>query len=477
MENDAMAGILDGLNIAKLSLSAQQFAMTVAQRNTVNVNNPNYTRQDVFFTDLTVLSNWTTNGVPGVDLSAQRNYYLDKSISYGFSTLGENTVKYNALLEIDAILQGTSGGGLGSHIDAFFNSFTALSSSPADSALRWQVLSTAKTMTQEFSRIYNQIQSVQTSANNHIKDGVNNVNTLTAKIADLNGRIETAQSLGQLETEYALRDERQQYIEELENKIGVLYFETFNTTTNTNSITITTTQGEALVLGKTSMKLEFTDRTGEPFPGIFINGNDITSTVTSGEIGGYLQVRDTLIPGYLDTLDAMATAIASEVNNVHVLGYGLDGTTTGLDFFSFDTTSPTASAARSLKVIVAADDIAASAASGEIGDNTHAKALAAIGVEKLTLMFKDGSTKDITLSDAYASLLYNVGSDQLTAKDTALNQQSILNQLMGQRDSASGVSLNEEAINLIKYQRAYQASSSIVSILNNLSYEILNFVR
>ncbi|MDR0311580.1 MAG: flagellar hook-associated protein FlgK [Acidobacteriota bacterium] len=477
-----MASILDGLNIAKLSLSAQQYAMNVSQRNTVNANNYNYTRQDVLFTDLTVTENWSTSGVPGVNLSATRNRYLDQSISYGYSSLTENIVKYNALYEIDAILQAVSGGGLGSSIDAFFNSFTELSSNPTDSALRWQVLSSAQTMTEDFKRIYESIQSVQASLNRKVEDGVNDINTLTSKIADLNGRIEAAQKQSQKETEYALRDERQQYIEELTGKANFLYFET-----ESGSVTVTTTKGDALVLGNKSTKLVLGNMTDSHFSGIYLGNNsnpdnDITSTITSGEIGGYLQMRDTLIPGYLKTLDNMAADIVNRVNDVHSQGVYFDGAGAeqpGDNFFIFSplttppASNPNADAARTMRVVI--DDpskIAAASVGMGVGDNGNAKKLAGIASEK---SFGNNNTE--TIGEAYASLVYKVGSDQRTAKEAGENQQRVLTQLLGQRDASSGVSFNEEAINLIKYQRAYQASSRIVSILNDLSIEVLNFVR
>ena len=478
-----MASILDALNIAKLALSAQQYGMNVSQRNTVNVNNPNYTRQDVLFTDLTVPSTWSAFGTPGVELWAVRNRYLDRSISYELPALYENIVKYNSLREIDAILQGTSGGGLGSTIAEFFNSFTELSNNPTSSALRWQTIAQANAMSDEFNRIYNEIQRVQNAANLHIERILDEVNVLTAKIADLNGRIEIAHTHGEMETEYAFRDERQQYIEEVESKIGLLFFET-----ESGSITVTTKNGDAIVLGKTSYLLVpgSGPSSGSHFSDIFLAMQDpntgkvtqlknITDTVNSGqigggEIGGYLQLRDELIPGYLTTLDEMAIDIVNKVNLAHAAGAGLDGTT-GIDFFD-PVTIPLLPSdpppARSIKVsdIIVADPdkIAAAAAGGGVGDNKNAILLGEIGI-------------NARYGETYAALIYRVGTDQAAAQKDGDNQQSILNQLLSQRNSENGVSLNEEAINLIKYQRAYQASSRIVSVLNALSAEVLNFVR
>ena len=460
-----MASILDGLNIAKMSLAANQYAISITQRNTANVNNPGYTRQDVFFKDPTAQSNWTTAGIPGIDVWSVRKSFLDHSIGQELPKLGESLSKYNALREIDTILQGTSGGGLGTVVSEFFNSFTQLSSNPTDPALRWQVITRAQTMTQEFNRLYNEIQRVQTSADRQISNGVNEANILTAKIADLNGRIEIAQASGRAETEFALRDERQQYIEELQSKMNALYFET-----ESGSITVTTSSGDALVLGKANMQL-----TTGLMDDVYLSGNPITNLITSGEIGGHIQVRDKLIPGYLATFDGMAADIITEVNNIHANGFDLAGDAGGKFFESVTLESGVnVAVARDIRVVISDPSKVAAAGAdlnGDtlgIGDNENAKALAIIS---------EKSFNGNTLGEFYASLIYKVGSDQLAAKEAGEAQQSVLGQLLGRRDAASGVSLNEEAVNLIKFQQAYQASSRFVSVLNSLSAEILSILR
>jgi flagellar hook-associated protein 1 FlgK len=172
----------------------------------------------------------------------------------------------------------------------------------------------------------------------------------------------------------------------------------------------------------------------------------------------------------------MATGIITETNNLHVLGFGLDGNN-NRKFFDdsavpsslLNPTSRNMSFHINMYVLgtntIDAQNIAA-ADVNEYGDNKNAKLIADL--------ITDGALKH--LGETYASLIYTVGADQRDAKTTGDNQQSVLNQLMSQRNAESGVSLNEEAINLIKFQRAYQASSRFVTVLNSLSAEILNFV-
>ena len=464
-----MTSILDGLNTVKQSLAVQQFALSVTQRNVTNVNNPYYSRQDLVFTDPTVAASWATADLPGVEVWTSRNRYLDYSISRELPELGENNIKYGALHEIDSIMQGAAGIGLSDSLSDFFNSFTQLSGNPTDLNLRQQTIARAESLAYEFNRLYNDIQRVQTAANQHVEAGVDEINTLTSKIADLNGRIETAHARGLSENEFSLRDERQRYIDELETMMGLQYFET-----ESGSITITTDKGEALVLGDTSWKLQIGSMAASPFHGISLNGKDITASIRSGELGGYLQIRDELIPGYLEVLDDMAAGVIERVNDVHAQGEDLDGNIGGDFFTPFTPVTPGSNTGAARAMSVAIDDpraVAAAAAGAEIGDNTNAKALAAISEEKLFT----GNTQ--TASEIYASLIYRIGSDERDAEGTIAVQQNLLDQLQGQRNATSGVDLNEEAINLIKFQRAYQASSRFATVLNSLSEEILQFVR
>ena len=464
MESDM--SILNGLSTAKLALSAQQYAMSITQRNTVNVNNPYFTRQDVFFTDPTATTNWSVHGIPGVEVFANRNRYLDQSISRELSGLGENLVKHNALREIDAILQATGGGGLGTSIADFFNSFTALSSNPTDSALRWQVLSTAQTMVDDFQRIYNDIQRVQNTSELQIRRGLDEVNRLTAEIASLNERLEIAIAQGKKETEFALRDERQQYIEELQGRMDFLYFET-----NTGSITITTKQGDAVVLADRSYNLSYNSPTDINLNGVNIIPANIASDgkaggYISGEIGGHLDVIR-MAQNYLNTLDDMARGIADAVNGIHTHtatndAYDLDGNP-GLAFFSY------VSGVADLKVEITDPRQVAAADTPQPGNNENAKLLAALANTPIS----GGQTAN----QMYAALVYQIGSDQRDARNAGEKQTVVLSQLLGQRNAASSVSLNDEAVNLLRFQQAYQASARFVTVLNSLSAEILNFVR
>jgi len=459
-----MTSILSGLDTVQQALAAQQFALSISQRNVSNVNDPNYTRQEAVFNPTGEGSDY---GVSGVSIKANRDRYLDYSISREFQSLGESTVTYKALQQVDASFGGSSGGSLQEALSSFFNSFSSLTSAPEDMSLRQQVLTSAKTLAGEFRSTYSAIQQVQVSADGSVKYAVDDVNSITAQIADLNAKIQDAQQ-SHSESESMLRDSRQQLLENLSNLVDVSYFET-----ESGSVTVTTRQGGMLVLGDQNSALTLTHSSAGDFQRVLLNGSDITDSLKSGELGGSIHLRDDILSGYLNVLDEMAATITARVNEQHAQGSDLKGGMGGDLFTPFVEVIPGSNtgAARSMNVAITdAAKIAAAGAGAGVGDNTNAKLLAGISEEKLF----SGSTQ--TPTEYYSKLVYQVGTDEKTAEDDMNTQTSLVEQLKNQRSSLSGVNLDEEAVNIIKYQKAYQASSRVANVLDTLSGEILNLL-
>lgn len=168
----------------------------------------------------------------------------------------------------------------------------------------------------------------------------------------------------------------------------------------------------------------------------------------------------------------MATAIAERVNKQHASGFDLNDDPGG-DLLSFTTAGPglNTGAARTIELTISDPrKIAASNVAGAPGSNKNANLLFAIKDEKFLTL------SDETANQFYASLIYDIGSEEKTADDNVATQAGVLTQLKNHRNSLSGVNLDEEAINLIKYQKAYQASAKFATVLDALSQDILNML-
>jgi flagellar hook-associated protein 1 len=459
-----MPSILSGFDTVQQALAAQQFALSITQKNISNANKPGYTRENIIYTgDET---EWARSGVPGISLRAVRDRYVDYGISRELQSMAEYSVESDALQQIDGIFNG-SGAGLQKALSDFFNSFNALSAAPENLTLRQKVLSSANALTLEFRRLYGSIQQVQTSQDRALSDAVKDVNSITAQIADLNKQIRAAQGAHSAD-EFTLRDSRQQLLEQLSGLVDLSYYET-----ESGAITVTTRQGAPLVVEDQSKKLELSSSGTGAFQSVLLEGVDITSFLESGKIGGLIELRDNKITGYLSALDDLAATIISRVNEQHALGSDLDGAPGG-DFFSpFIQPSPGSNAGAARTMTTAISDprqIAAAAVGAEAGNNANAKLLAAINDEKLF------SSLTTTAGEFYSGLVYGIGTDEKTAQENAATQESILTQLQNQRDAFSGVNLDEEAVSIIKYQKAYQASARFANVLDALSSEILQFL-
>jgi flagellar hook-associated protein 1 len=459
-----MPSILDGFGSVQQALAAHQFALSITQRNVANANDPYYTRQDVVYTGDEW--EWARSGVQGVSLQAVRQSFIDYSVSRELQSLGEYSVASDALQQIDAVLNG-NGSSLQQALSDFFNSFASLSSAPEDLTLRQEVLSSAGTLTTEFHRLYDGIQQVQTSEDRALTYAIDDINSITAQIANLNEQIRVAQAAHN-EDEFTLRDSRQRLVEQLSSLVDLSYYET-----ESGSITVATRQGGLLVTEDQSHALQLSSSASGAFRGIFLDGVEITSAVESGKLGGLIEMRDTKIAGYLNALDDLSATIISRVNEQHALGSDLDGTAGGDFFAPFTQLIPGSNYGAARTMTVALTDpknIAAASAGAEAGNNGNAKLLAAISEEKLF------SSSTASAGEFYASLVYRIGTDEATAEESISTQNSVLAQLKNQRDASSGVSLDEEAISIIKYQKAYQASARYANVLNDLSDEILQLL-
>jgi flagellar hook-associated protein 1 FlgK len=459
-----MTSILSSLNNVQQALAAQQFALSIAQRNVAHVNDPNYTRQEAVFTPADGESAY---GVSAVSISTCRDRFLDYSISCELQSLGENMVADQALQQVEAFFGGGSGYKLQEAISGFFNSFSALSGAPEDLSLRSEVISSANELAGEFRRIYGAIQTVQSSADSSVKFAIDDINSMTAQIADLNQRIAVAQQSSS-ELESTLRDQRQQLLEQLSGLIDVSYFET-----ESGSVTVATRQGGLLILEDKNRELSLSSSASDAFGRVELDGADITDELQSGKLGGLIKLRDNTLSAYLGELDDMAVAITTRVNEQHAQGIDLNGQAGGNLFTPFVEIIPgsNAGAARAMSVaITEASQIAAASAGAGVGDNTNARLLAGISEENLF----SGSSETVT--EHFAQLLYQVGMDSRNASQGVETQTDLVAQLKSQRAALTGVDLDEEAVHIIQYQKAYQASSRLANVLDELSAEILDLL-
>jgi len=322
-------------------------------------------------------------------------------------------------------------------------------------SLRQSVLTAAGNLATSFNTTANNLTQQQASLDLSAVQTVGQINQLTQQIADLNQQVSSLENVG--ESAGTFVDQRQQAIDQLSALVDVSVFPADNT------LTLTTANGTPLVTGQQSYQLQ-TQITPSGLHDIYSQGADITSQITSGQLGGTLQARDQEIPAIQGQLDTLAAGIANAVNTVQASGFDLNGVK-GTNLFNPPPAGVTGAAA-SLSVAITDPALIAASSDGSAGSNGNAEAMYALNNQAII----SGQTP----TNYYSGIVFNVGNDAANASAEQTASSSILQQLNDQRATVSGVSLDEEAANMVQYQDAYQASAQVVTAINDMMYTVVN---
>jgi flagellar hook-associated protein 1 len=459
-----MGTITSLIDIAQQALLADQEALNVTSNNVANQNTAGYTRKTVNFTpvDVVTLSGGTVGSGVIASETSQRDLVLERQVQQHAQIQAQSSALESALGQVQNIFglsatnSSASSTALSTATNSFFSALSSLASDPSDTATRQSVLTAANTLASTFNGVASQLAQVSANLDQQASDDVKQVNTLTATIASLNAQITSQSPSGDAG---ALEDQRQLAITQLSQLVGLDQI-----STEQNGITLTTSGGAVLVSGSQSFALGAAKVGGVTHILGGVSGQDVTTDISGGDLGGVLEARDQKLPGYANSLDSFAFSLAIVVNQQNA--QGVDGSgNPGAALFAIPPSQ--SGAAALIQVATTNPKAVAAAAPGEgSAGNTNASALADLSGAN----FVAGQTA----TGFIASFLDQIGSD--TAAATADNgaQQTALTQLTTERDSFSVVSLDEEASNLTKYQRAYQAAAQVFNIANSVFASAIN---
>ncbi len=441
-------------------MQAEQEALSTTTNNISNVNTPGYTRQTVSLEEAAPVQYGGMlfgNGVTVGQITSQRDALLQTRFEQETQQQSKYSSYLGTMQQVQTLFNETTGNGLQSSITDFFNSLQQLSTSPSDTSLRQGVLTAAQNMAQSFNDTANNLQQLQHNADLTVGQSVNQINNLTSQIAGLNVQIGTATSTGQNAGTFI--DQRDQLVTQLSGLVDVSSIDTGN-----GSVTLTTSNGTALVAGNQSFQLATQTNPATGFQDVYSQGSDITSSLTGGTLAGAIQARDQSIPSVMSSLDSIASGLANSINSVSKAGTDLNGNPGGALF----TVPSGGSAGAALSIGVAISDPSKIAGSldGSTGDNSNINAMLAVQNQAIV----NGQTP----LNAYSNLVFQVGNDVSTAQSESTSAQAMVQQLQNQIGSVSGVSINEESVNLVQYERAYQAAAQVSSVIDTLTAEAIN---
>lgn len=458
-----MGSLTASLNTALSSMLAQQGAIDTTTNNIANVDTPGYSQQVANLEEAPTIQEGDLTygtGVQIASVTSLRDAVLDVRINQETAQQGQLNAFIGAGQQVQALFNETSGTGLQSSLTAFFNSFSELSSNPSDSTTRQNVLTAAQNLTEAFNQTSNNLSTLQTNADLSVQQSVSQIDSLTSQIAQVNQEVVEAQENGQ--NPGPAEDQRQQLINQLSNYIGVS-----ETDAGDGSLTLSTANGSALVVGSQSFNLT-TQTNANGFQDVYSNGQDITSQISGGSLAGNIQIRDQEIPALQNSLDTLAYNLTTAVNQQNEAGYDLNGNPGG-DIFT-PLTQVQGAAANMGVSMTNPDLIAASgtAGAGNSGDNTNANALYALQNSN----FVDGQTP----ISYYSGMVFQIGNDVSTAQTSEQAGTQVLQQLQNLQGGVSGVDINEQAADLVQFQNTYQASAQVVTIINSLLETTINMM-
>ncbi|GAB4475379.1 MAG: flagellar hook-associated protein FlgK [Anaerolineales bacterium] len=461
-----MSNILYGLNIALKAMLSQQIAIQVTEHNVANATTPGYRRQEAMMSaDLPhIFPSLRANVVPGqlgmgVVVNRIRQYNLEFFDDRYRRALSESQgwqMQAEVLRQVEATLAEAGEDGLVAKLDAFWTGWQALSNDPTNMALRADMLERGTALTQAINWRAQSLIRIQQDQNSLIVQRVNEINTLATKVASLNVEIVAVKSAGSAPND--LMDQRDQLITRLAELTGA------TAAIQENGEALVSIGGHALVIGATTFKLATTSGN---MATIYweADGNDFNPS--RGELAGLLEARDVIIPDILNGLDDLAQNLVTQVNTLHSAGYALDGATTGLNFF--DPAGVTAlSIQLSSDVAGQPDRLATAQQSAAPADGNNAVALA--NLRELLVM--NGNTE--TFNQYYTRQVTELGIDIQRAEALAQDRKEVASSLESLKEQVVGVNLDEEAANLIKYQRAFQAATRLVTVMDEMLDKIIN---
>ena len=454
-----MSGLFGTISIALRAMQAQQGAIAGTSNNIANMNTPGYSRQQAVLveSDPAYVGNVKVgSGVNLTGFQSIRDDVLELRMQEEQQQQGQLGSTLDAMNQVETLFP-SDGTGIDQEMSQFFGSLSSLSVNPADPSLRQSVLTSAQNLANVFQVTSGKLQKQQSDLDSQVSQAVLQVNQLSAQIAELNGQIS---SMPANSTEAGtFTDQRNQLIQQLANVIDV------TTIRSDNSISLTTANGVPLVVGNQNYQLS-TQPDASGRVQVMSGSQNMTGEIRSGQLAGLLQVRDETIPSILSDLDTLAYNLATQFNAVHTSGYDLNGNQ-GTDFFVQPATQSGAAASLAVNIT----DPSQIAASSDATAGGNGNLLSLIDLQNQPIV---GGSTPISF---YSNLVFRVGSNISDARSQQQASDLVSQQLQDQRGAVSGVSLNEEATNLLRYQRAFEAAARVVDVITSLTDTAVNLGR
>ena len=458
-----MASLFSILSQSASSLSAHQADAATASHNMANANTPGYARQRVELaavaTSDKVSGGFVGRGVTIQGITQSRNRFVEAQLPQAMASAAQAQVGADALSSI-SVLNPDLDGGLGDSVAKFYSSLRALAQNPGEPSLRQAAVQSAQGMALAFNSTSKALSDARSSLDAQLQGGANEANSLARQLADLNGQVSTARASGNEPND--LLDARLN----IQNRLVELTGATVVPDASGDSNLILP-GGVSLVSGVRSGTLSTvsTAALGGHFElRVIPSGGGVSAAVPKpgGEMGGVVDVRDGAIATAEARIDNLAFDLSDAINAIHGTAYALDGTT-GRNLLDPGVTAAGAASRLTVNAEVVADPRLLGASSDPTtlpGDGTALHAMIATESQALA----SGSSPTSALS----TLTADFGAATARLKAFAEHDATLLGNLKDLRESASGVSVDEEMVAITKAQRGYEAVMKVIQTADEM---------
>lgn len=479
-----MLTLNDLLRVGETGLIAHRARMAVTSHNVTNVNTPGYHRQMVQLTTQPPMTTYGTStykfsfgtGVKIADIIRIYDQTMEDVLRDDISS-GAASDKYaSTLRNIQNILSGTGTANLTLAMQQFWTSWQEVANNAGSLTSRTLLVQRTLAMAAEFNNLDNRLTSYQDSilrgtldtASGALSLDVNTVNDLAESIAKLNRDIVLMALRGNQVND--MMDKRDQLVGELAEKTD---FTLVREPDKSYTISI---DGQILVQGATFNEVQITN---DSPPELQLNGMVIEPA--KGAIAGWIAAYNEA-DAVIEDLDTLAAALIAEVNVRHLQGYDIYGYHATNDYASPHEffTGTTASDIALDQILVDDPGLIAAAATRHdagppplpnVGDGANALAIADLCTTPIAAL------DELSCSNYFTRLLTQIGAKVQTADDTAAHSNAVISSMKEMLLSSTGVNIDEEMVEMLSAQRAFQASAKIINTADFMLDTLLNMKR
>jgi len=450
-------GLFSSMIISAEALRVFEKALTVTQNNVSNAQTPGYARQRALFEAMPLD---TDMGLPGGvrfgAVQSARDQYAEQAVRQQTGRHAELEQRQAELERLEPLFDARGEAGIPGALNRLFQGFSAWSVAPNNAVARGAVIERARYMAAAFVETAQGLMQSSVAADQQIRNGVDAINNLARTLKDLN----TQQRHDfRSASDPAIDAQVNNTLEQLAEYVD------FTTLKQADgSLTVLLGGQTALVIGDRQFEIS-ADTSSTQAVLRDAENRDITAQFSGGRLGALLEIKNTTIPSFSADLNRLAAGLADRVNAVLAAGVDSNGWP-GAALFAYNSTD---AAAATLRVTSILPEELAAATPDAPGGNGNAL--------QLTQLADSPEIDGTSFMEYYGTLARQVGRALETTREDQQTQEQMLLQTEAFRSQISGVSLDEEAALLIEFQRSYQASARLVSILDQLTEETINLAR